>query len=240
MLFDDPIKVLGTLGPLSIAILLILFVFSVVSWAIILYKWWSFRVIERDETSFLNVYEHLPRDDDALRLQAQEFEASPSAAIFLGVIDRFPSSHNLFHNTPPAFSPSESFRVPGYLYLEKVTQYIVQNHINRQESYLPFLATTGNLTPFIGLLGTVLGIINSFHEIGTQGSANIAAVAPGIAEALIATAAGLFAAIPAVIGYNFFLTKIRRSMFRVEAFGIEFLNTVEPFTKESNEIEVAR
>jgi len=240
MLFEDPLKVFGTLGPLSLFILSILLIFSVVSWAIIFYKWWSFRIIERAERSFLNVYGRLPRDYEELRFQAQELEASPSAAIFLGVIDRFPSSHHLFHTAPGAFDPSEPFRTPDGQYLEKVTQYIVQNHINRQESYLPFLATTGNLTPFIGLLGTVLGIINSFHEIGTQGSASIAAVAPGVAEALVATAAGLFAAIPAVIGYNFFLTKIRRSMFRVEAFSIEFLNTIEERTKESHEVEVSR
>ena len=106
--------------------------------------------------------------------------------------------------------------------------------------YLPFLATTGNLTPFIGLLGTVLGIIGAFREIGIQGSASIAAVAPGVAEALVATAAGLFAAIPAVIAYNFFLTRIRRLVFRVEAFSIEFLNSIEELAKETKEIEVGQ
>jgi biopolymer transport protein TolQ len=100
----------------------------------------------------------------------------------------------------------------------------MQDQISKQEIYLPFLATTGNVTPFVGLLGTVLGIINAFAEIGRQGTASIAAVAPGVAEALVATAAGLFAAIPAVIAYNYFLTRIRKAAFRAEAFSIEFLN----------------
>ena len=86
--------------------------------------------------------------------------------------------------------------------------------------------TTGNITPFIGLLGTVVGIINAFTEIGRQGTASLAAVAPGVAEALVATAAGLFTAIPAVIAYNYFLTRIRNSAFHMEAFSIELLNAL--------------
>jgi biopolymer transport protein TolQ len=129
---------------------------------------------------------------------------------------------------------------PNRQYLEKVAEYIIQNQINHQEAYLPFLATTGNLTPFIGLLGTVLGIINAFGEIGIQGSASIAAVAPGVSEALVATAAGLFAAIPAVMAYNFFLSRIRKMSFRVEAFTIEFLNTIEESEKAFEEVEVVR
>ena len=102
----------------------------------------------------------------------------------------------------------------------------MQGQISRQEAYLPFLATTGNITPFIGLLGTVLGIIDAFREIGKMGTASIAAVAPGVAEALVATAAGLLTAIPAVIAYNYFLTRIRKSVFRAESFSIEFMNAL--------------
>jgi biopolymer transport protein TolQ len=85
------------------------------------------------------------------------------------------------------------------------------------------LATTGNITPFVGLLGTVMGIIDAFREIGAQGTASISAVAPGVAEALVATAAGLFTAIPAVIAYNYFLTRIRRTAFRMDAVAVELL-----------------
>jgi biopolymer transport protein TolQ len=135
---------------------------------------------------------------------------------------------------------SREGRFPNRQYLEKVVQYIIHGQISQQESYLPFLATTGNITPFIGLFGTVIGIMNAFREIGEQGSSSIAAVAPGVAEALVATAAGLFAAIPAVIAYNYFLTKIRKSSYRVEAFSIEFLNALDEIASDIKEAEVVR
>lgn len=240
MIFADPMELLSSLGSLSIVILLTLAVFSVVSWAIIVQKWRRFRVIEEEETQFLQTYELRQQDFSELRMEAQDLEASPSAAVFLGVVDRLPSSSDLLESAN-SLEPSSSYRVPERHYLEKVSQHIIQNQISQQEAYLPFLATTGNLTPFIGLLGTVLGIISAFREIGVQGSASIASVAPGVAEALIATAAGLFAAIPAVIAYNYFLAKIRKTVFRVEAFGIEFLNVVEGLTQENKEpVEVTR
>ena len=111
--------------------------------------------------------------------------------------------------------------------------YIVQGQISKLESYLPFLATTGNITPFIGLLGTVIGIIDAFHAIGREGSASLAAVAPGVAEALVATAAGLFTAIPAVIAYNYYLTRIRRAAFRAETFSVDFLNYVQARARQA-------
>src|SRR5204863_7000972 len=92
------------------------------------------------------------------------------------------------------------------------------------ERYLPFLATTASATPFIGLFGTVWGIIAAFHGIGQQGSASLAVVAPGISEALIATAAGLAAAIPAVIGYNFFVNRVKHWATEMESFSLDLLN----------------
>ncbi len=113
--------------------------------------------------------------------------------------------------------------------MDKTVSYLVQNQVSHLESYLPVLATTGNITPFIGLLGTVLGIIDSFREIGMQGTASIAAVAPGVSEALVATAAGLFTAIPAVIFYNYFLNKARTMVQEMDNFAAEFLNIVERY-----------
>jgi biopolymer transport protein TolQ len=92
---------------------------------------------------------------------------------------------------------------------------------------VPFLATTGNTAPFIGLFGTVWGIMNSFVGIGKMGSANLAVVAPGISEALVATAAGLAAAIPAVIAFNYFMSKIRVVESELQSFSADFLNIVE-------------
>ena len=238
MPFASPAELFGSLGVLSIVILMILSVFSVVSWGIIVNKFRQLRQINQEETQFLQLYDGNPVDQLALRTKAQTFPLSPSAIVYLGVTDRLPSCSYLFRpdeemETQGAAPP------PNRYYLEKVTQYIIQNQISHQEAYLPILATTGNITPFIGLLGTVLGIINAFGEIGTQGSASIAAVAPGVSEALIATAAGLFAAIPAVMAYNFFLSRIRKMSFRVEAFTIEFLHSLEE-SEKAFEVEVSR
>ena len=100
------------------------------------------------------------------------------------------------------------------------------------ERYLPFLATTASSTPFIGLFGTVWGIMSAFHGIGTQGSASLAVVAPGISEALIATAAGLAAAIPAVIGYNYFINRVRHWATEMDGFMLDLLNVLSrPMSK---------
>ncbi len=230
MPFANLSELFGSLGLLSIVILVILSIFSVVSWGIIVNKFRLFQQINKEEAQFLQRYEINPVDQQSLRNQAKNYPLSPSSMVFLGVTDRLPSSADLYTSQQEADSQIAP-QAPNRQYLEKVAEYIIQNQVNHQEAYLPFLATTGNLTPFIGLLGTVLGIINAFGEIGTQGSASIAAVAPGVSEALVATAAGLFAAIPAVMAYNFFLSRIRKMAFRVEAFTIEFLNTLEESEK---------
>lgn len=241
MSFGNPLELIGSLGWLSIIILVILGAFSMVSWGIIVHKIRRFKKITQEEDQFLRSYELNSVDQLSLKADAKTFPLSPSASVYLGICERLPSSSDLLHAQTKLESTLEE-RFPNRSYLEKVANYIIQNQINHQESYLPFLATTGNITPFIGLLGTVLGIINAFREIGVQGSASIAAVAPGVSEALIATAAGLFAAIPAVIAYNFFLSRIRKLAFRVEAFSIEFLNSVEESEKlfKEKEVEVAR
>ena len=102
------------------------------------------------------------------------------------------------------------------------------------ERYLTFLATTGSTAPFIGLFGTVWGIMSAFHSIGTTGSANLATVAPGIAEALIATAVGLFAAIPAVIAYNFFIQRVRVVTKEMENFSTDLINTIERHLRKTS------
>ena len=221
-----PFGVMGagaSLGVVSKLVLFVLFVFSVVSWAIIIAKWRGSRVSYRDEQQFLSAYAK-SKDRDELRRQARRLAASPSATVFLGIMDRLAPDHDgaaAGRRGEPEEPPA-----PDRQYLERVVGHIMQGQISRQESYLPFLATTGNITPFVGLLGTVLGIIDAFQEIGKMGTASIAAVAPGVAEALVATAAGLLTAIPAVIAYNYYLTRIRKSVFRAESFSIEFMNTL--------------
>jgi len=111
--------------------------------------------------------------------------------------------------------------------IERTLQGAVQDEMTHQERYLHVLATIGNIAPFIGLLGTVWGIMGAFQEIGRQGSANIAVVAPGVAEALINTAAGLFVAIPAAVGYNLFIHKIKNMHVQLEVFSSEVVTLVE-------------
>jgi biopolymer transport protein TolQ len=215
--------VVASLGLVSKLVLFVLFVFSVVSWAIIIAKWRGFSVADREEQRFLSVHVKT-QDRDELRRQARRLSASPSAVVFLGIMDRLAPDHD--GEGSGRRGESEDHPAPERGYLERVVGHIIQGQISRQEAYLPFLATTGNVTPFIGLLGTVLGIIDAFQEIGKMGTASIAAVAPGVAEALVATAAGLLTAIPAVIAYNYFLTRIRKSVFRAESFSIELLNAL--------------
>jgi biopolymer transport protein TolQ len=219
---------IAALGLVSKLVLLVLFVFSVISWAVIIAKWRGFRAVERDEQQFLGAYAKT-KDRDELRRQARRLTASPSATVFIGIMDRLASDHD--GAAGGRRGDTEDLPAPDRQYLERVVGHIMQGQISRQESYLPFLATTGNITPFIGLLGTVLGIIDAFQEIGKMGTASIAAVAPGVAEALVATAAGLLTAIPAVIAYNYFLTRIRKSVFRAESFGIEFMNALPALAK---------
>lgn len=230
-----PMGLVGSLGAVSIVVLLILLLFSVISWAIILYKWRTFRSSDQEDQRFLSAFSRT-QDKDELRRHARRMTTSPSAVLFLGIMERIaPEGDGLardqFAHGTTLDQSVESAGADRH-YLERVVALTLQGQISKQEAYLPFLATTGNTTPFIGLLGTVMGIINAFQEIGKQGTANIAAVAPGVAEALIATAAGLFTAIPAVIAYNYFLTRIRRSAFRVEAFSIEFLNSLPSRVKQ--------
>lgn len=230
MFSTDPLELFGSLGTISIIVLLILLAFSVFSWGIILYKWRMFRLIKTEERQFLQAYQEegalSEKELHLLQHVAAELPHSPSGSVLLDVLNRV--GHLADHNTGDvAVAARKTGPWPDRQYLEKVIQYLIQQQIARQEAYLPFLATTGNITPFIGLLGTVVGVINAFQQIGIEGTASIASVAPGLSEALLATAAGLFAAIPAVIGYNYYLAQIRKTIFGVEAFSIEFLNALD-------------
>lgn len=236
MMFQaGPMGLVGSLGVVSKVVLLALFLFSVISWAIILVKWRTFRASDREDQRFLTAYVRA-QDKEDLRRHARRQSFSPSAAVFLGVLDRIsPENDRITGDSltaSSAFEPSAETPVTDRHYLDRVVAHIMQDQLSKQEAYLPFLATTGNIAPFIGLLGTVLGIIDAFREIGKQGTASIGAVAPGVAEALIATAAGLFAAIPAVIAYNYFVARIRKTAFRAEAFSIELLNDVQARIKQ--------
>lgn len=206
---------LGSLGAVSKIVLLLLFIFSVVSWAIIFLKWRAFATADRMDHQFMGLLAKAKDLDDLCR-QVRRMESSPAAVLFEGVMDRVTG----LRGQDGGGSAADRQLV------ERTAAHLSHSQLSRLESYLPFLATTGNITPFVGLLGTVMGIIDAFREIGAQGTASIAAVAPGVAEALIATAAGLFTAIPAVIAYNYFLSRIRRTAFRLDTVTIELMTSL--------------
>lgn len=195
-------------------VLLILMFFSVVSWAIIYKKYKELRQAEGEDEDFLEVF-HEGSFADAQNL-ARDLEVSPLAGIFLAVVD---DAHRLSRQTqksgPIRLNPHQ------VKILLRHIAWIVADENRRISAGLSFLATTGSAAPFIGLLGTVIGIINSFQSIGASGSASLAVVAPGIAEALIATAVGLFAAIPATVAYNYFVGELRHILGDVDQFRVE-------------------
>jgi biopolymer transport protein TolQ len=234
-MFQSGSMLLGSLGAVSKIVLLFLFLFSVISWAVILYKWRVFKTADREDQRFFTAFAKI-RDFEELYRQSKRVEGSPSARVFQGIMDRLWTPQNDgaggLYGQASAGRESATTAVDHH-YIEKTVGYLVQNQISYLESYLPVLATTGNITPFIGLLGTVLGIIDSFREIGLQGTASIAAVAPGVSEALVATAAGLFTAIPAVIAYNYYLSRIRKTVFRVESFTVEVMHSLQARQKHS-------
>ena len=217
---------LSSLSLVSKVVLLVLLGFSIFSWALILYKWRFFRDQEAADERFLRAFEKVHDPLEAFR-RVDRHRSSAVASVYAEVAKCYQVLGNgAIKGREIAPAADDSDRIPTQYYVERILGHAIQEQISRNETYLPFLATTGNITPFIGLLGTVLGIIDAFREIGVQGTASISAVAPGVAEALVATAAGLFAAIPAVIAYNYFLGRVRRQASCVERFGIEWMNVL--------------
>jgi biopolymer transport protein TolQ len=213
--------------PASKAVLVILLLFSVISWAIVIYKAVAFRRVERQTSTFLDVFRRSTKFSE-VQAVCKSLEGSP-------LVGMFQAGHaelnlQLRQNVPPANSPPAAAPRPTLKSLAAVDRALLRAssvEVNKLEQRVPFLATTASITPFIGLFGTVWGIMFSFFNIGTQGSTDLAVVAPGIAEALIATAFGLFAAIPALYFYNHFTTKVKLYASEMDDFALEFLNIVE-------------
>jgi biopolymer transport protein TolQ len=183
-------------------VLAVLVLFSVVSWAAILFKWRELRGAQSDSEAFLDVYHEGSRD--AAYEAARELDRGPLPAIYLAA---YTERNRMARYGGGA--AHEALDDDGAHRLGRQVAWVAAQETHRLERRLPFLATTASTTPFIGLFGTVIGIINAFTGIGQAGSASLAVVAPGIAEALIATALGLFAAIPASVFYNVFVGRLR-------------------------------
>src|SRR5580692_6052432 len=201
-------------GPVAKTVLLLLVAFSVLSWAVILSKW---RLIQRARLQsgrFVRAFRKAQRMQDVASV-AEQFRPSPLVGVFEGAVVEFKRQMG---TTGGIHNP---------MAIQRAMQIASSEEITRLERNIPWLAITGTVTPFIGLFGTVWGIIDAFHGLGTAGAATLRAVAPGISEALITTAAGLAAAIPAVIAYNLIGASIREFAARCDDFSLEFMNAVE-------------
>ena len=224
----DIIQILSNAGLMVRFVLLLLLFFSVTSWAIIIIKWRYIRRAFRESNRFIE-YFWKSRDLAGAYSKAKQLAGCPVARIFrVGYVElkRMSQAGGAGDESPPA-SDSMSMHFSGRDNVKRALRRAINTETTRMTQMVPFLATTGNTTPFIGLFGTVWGIMGSFHSIGLRGSASLAVVAPGISEALIATAAGLAVAIPAVIAFNYFMQKIKVVESELISFSADFLNIIE-------------
>ena len=204
-------------------VLLILVLFSVISWAIIFMKWRFFRNAKQETAYFLDLFWG-STDSTGIYKESNELVFSPVARLFKAGYSEIKRIIKLQNN--PSFKTGESTINSLSDSVERALKRASIYESSRLDKALSFLATTGNTAPFIGLFGTVWGIMESFRGIGLKGSASLAVVAPGISEALIATAAGLAAAIPAVVAFNFFSNKASEMRSEMETFAADFLSIV--------------
>jgi len=207
-------EIIGHVSPLTLVVILILLVFSVYSWTIIFAKWSTFARARRADSRFLRAFRKASGLDSVM-VVSEQFRPSPMVAVFdfgYEEVSRQVKSRGTVNNK---------------VALERTLQLGTSEELAKLERNMGWLATTASVSPFIGLFGTVLGIIRSFEQLGQQGSSSLRAVGPGISDALIATAVGLFAAIPAAIFYNHFGHVIKEIGARMDDFALEFLNMTE-------------
>jgi biopolymer transport protein TolQ len=212
-------------GPIAKAILGILAVFSLISWAVILGKAYQIRRASRQSREFLEAFHRSHRFSEVNAL-ANRLRHSPLVGVFQAGYAEIDSQIKSGQESEPA-AERRTYRITSLRALERTLERAAGIELRNVARWTPFLATTASASPFIGLFGTVWGIMVAFRDIGATGSTSIVSVAPGSAEALINTAAGLGAAIPALIGYNYFAHSNRQLRARIEDFVMEFLNLAE-------------
>lgn len=202
------------LKPVPLAVIAILVLFSLLSWTVVFAKMGGFRKADRDNRSFLRAFRK-SSNLQAVALASEQFASAPLVAVFdfgYGEVERQIKQRGGLVNRPA---------------IERSLQLGISEEITKFERNMSWLATVASVSPFIGLFGTVWGIMDAFLGLGNAGSASLRAVAPGIAEALVTTALGLVAAIPAAIFYNMFGSNVREMGTRMEDFAIEFQNLAE-------------
>jgi biopolymer transport protein TolQ len=211
----EVVEMLSNTGAVAKLVLLVLLAFSLLSWAIILTKWSLLRRARAQSGRFVRAFRKAQRLQDIAAV-ADQFKPSPLVGVFDGGFEEYKrqiqASGGYLHGLTP---------------VQRGMQIGASEEITRLERNVPWLAITAAVTPFVGLFGTVWGIIDAFQGLGTAGAATLRAVAPGISEALVTTAAGLATAIPAVIAYNLIGSAIRELAARSDDFALEVLNAVE-------------
>ena len=225
--FGSVWSLVSSSGPIAQMVLLILLFFSLFSWGIIFQKVRFYKEVDQQAQEF---YARFRKTSSLSELysKCERFPQSPLAGIFKSGYEELSQqmeSSNSGDDSPQlTLNPGTLKSLSG---VQRTLQRTAQTEMTVLEASLPWLATTGAVTPFIGLFGTVIGIINAFQGLGEGSVTTIQAVAPGISEALVATAAGLFAAIPAVIAYNHFVNRLKLFGVEMDDFSAEFLNTIE-------------
>ncbi len=214
-------QILAATGLVVRIVLLILLVFSVLSWAIIIHKHRSFKAARKHSAEFLKIFRQSKKLSE-IRASCRMLKATP-------LVEVFQAGYREIENQAVASDNPGKPRVRSLDAVHRSLQIGSSAELTRMEQWLTWLATTGSVTPFIGLFGTVWGIMDAFHSLGTAGTASLRSVAPGLSEALIATAAGLFAAIPAVVAYNHFVQRVKEFGALMDDFSLEFLNMTERY-----------
>ncbi len=217
------VDLVASTGAVAKFVLLTLLAFSLISWAIILTKWSLLRRARVQSGRFLRAFRKAQRLQD-LAAVSDQFRPSPLVGVFEGGYQEYKRQLGANSNLRSITAVQRGMQIGA------------SEEITRLERNIPWLAITAAVTPFIGLFGTVWGIIDAFHGLGTAGGATLRAVAPGISEALITTAAGLAAAIPAVIAYNLIGSSIRGFAARGDDFSLEVLNAIESLQPQLDEV----
>lgn len=221
------LEMLQNSGPVALTVLLLLLAASLYSWAIILGKWGNFRRARTQSNRFLRAFRKATRLQEIAAV-SEQFKPSP-------LVNVFDEVYETYRRQTGGYGPPKNITA-----LERAAQTASSESLTVLEQRLTWLATIGAISPFIGLFGTIMGIVDAFHGLGTAGAATLRAVAPGVSEALITTAAGLIVAVPAVVAYNQLTARCREFGARSDDFSRELLNSLEEFTLGTDQDPVER
>ena len=221
----DLLKLILQSGPLAKAVLAVLVFFSIFSWAITFKKYVLLKKFRRDSEAFLRIFRKSKRFSE-ISGACETLRHNPLVEIFLAGYEEL-EAQLMSNTTGDQESPTPTPTLKTINAIQRALSRASSVQLTQLERNMSWLATTASVAPFIGLFGTVLGIIDAFAGLGMEGAATIRAVAPGISEALVATAGGLFAAIPAVIAYNYFVHHLKEFGAAMDDFSLEFLNLME-------------